>query len=84
MRTTSADLEKMHFSDLFDNTCKEIENRYHVKFYTYCGRFCSDIDKYSDEVYYVVFSLNCIQVQATSKAYVEYLRACTFADRVDG
>ena len=35
MRAVTDDLEKMDSSDLFDNTCREIENGYHVKFYTY-------------------------------------------------
>ena len=37
LRTIAAGLEKMDSSDLFDNTCRQIEKGYHVKFYTQRG-----------------------------------------------
>ena len=57
----------MDLNDLFDNTCRDIENGYHVKFYSQCGGLWDDISKQWVELYKVV--------QATSKVYAENLRA---------
>ena len=61
MRTIAADLEKMDLSDLFDNVCREVENGYHVKFYSECGRIWGDISKHRgkhrDKLYTTLYKL---------------------------